>query len=118
MHVAGRVILGLSGRMLAGCIRPGDAGYVEIKTVPIASRTSTTLFLERETRTDKKGVAVLRQRLGTAKLAIEGGGGQIAVLCDIVVNKNRITSVTISGLDRQPRCQCGNPAGKGKACLS
>jgi hypothetical protein len=31
-----------------------------------------------------------------------------AMLCEIVVRKNRITSVTISVLDRPPRCQCRN----------
>ena len=46
--------------------------------------------------------------LGTAKLAMEAGAGHLAVLCDVVVKKNRITSVTLSVLERPPRCQCRN----------
>ena len=113
---SGRLILVLSGLMLAGCNLPGDVGYVEIKTTSAASRTPPTLFLDQaKLEPIKKGVAVLRQRPGTAKLAVDGGSG-LAVLCEIVVKKNRITTVTV--LDRPPRCQCANSAGKGKACLS
>jgi hypothetical protein len=116
---AGRLILALSGLALAGCNIPGDVGYVEIKTVPTSPRTSPSLYLD-QTKLDpiKKGVAVLRQRPGTAKLAAEAGSGQLAVLCEVVVKKNRITTVTVSVLERPPRCQCANPAGKSKTCLS
>jgi hypothetical protein len=34
----------------------------------------------------------------------------MALLCDIVVRKNRITTVTISLSERPPRCQCRNTA--------
>ena len=116
---ASRLILVLSGLVLAGCNLPGDVGYVEIKTVPTSPRTSPSLFLDQaKLEPIKKGVAVLRQRPGTAKLAADGGGGQLAVLCEIEIKKNRITTVTVSVLDRPPRCQCANSAGKGKACLS
>jgi hypothetical protein len=93
---------------LAGCL-PDDVGYVEIKTVPVAATPTTALYLDR-VKLDplKNGSAVLRQGVGTAKLAIDGSGGKPTVLCDIVVRKNRITSVTISVLDRPPRCQCRN----------
>jgi hypothetical protein len=30
------------------------------------------------------------------------------MLCEIEVRKNRITTVTVSVLDRPPRCQCRN----------
>jgi hypothetical protein len=65
----------------------------------------------------KNGTAVLRQRVGTAKLATPAGGGQMAVLCDIVVRKNRITTVTISLLERPPRCQCRNTAVADRAAV-
>ena len=119
MRVAcSRLMLVLSALTLASCNMPGDIGYVEIKAGP-SSRVTPALYLD-QTRLEpiRKGVAVLRQRTGTAKLATDGGGGQLAVLCEIEVRKNRITSVTVSGLDRQPRCQCANSAGKGKPCLS
>ena len=56
----------------------------------------------------KNGTAVLRQGVGTVKLGTEGNGGNRALLCEIVVRKNRITSVTVSVLERPPRCQCRN----------
>ncbi len=61
----------------------------------------------------RNGMAVLRQKVGTAKLQVDGDGGQLAVLCNIVVQKNRITSVTVSTAGRQLRCQCNrNSTGK------
>jgi hypothetical protein len=91
---------------LAACT-PKDAGYVEIKTVPVAG-TTTALYLD-AVKLDplKNGTAVLRQGVGTTKLATDGAAGKLA-LCDIVVRKNRITTVTVSVLDRPPRCQCRN----------
>ena len=104
---------------LAACT-PKDVGYVEIKTVPLANVTTTTLYLD-AVKLDplKNGGAVLRQGVGTAKLATDTAGGKLA-LCDIVVRKNRITTITVSVLDRPPRCLCRNsapdPSG-GRACV-
>jgi hypothetical protein len=92
---------------LAACT-PTDIGYVEIKTVPVATPAATFYLDSVKLEPPKNGTAVLRQRVGTAKLATPAGGGQMAVLCDIVVRKNRIT--TISLLERPPRCQCRNTA--------
>jgi hypothetical protein len=116
---ARRLILVLSGLALAGCNLQGEVGYVEIKTVPASPRTVPPLYLD-QTRIEpiKKGVAVLRQRAGTTTLSTESGGGQLAVLCEIVVKKNRITTVTVSVLDRPPRCHCANSSGKNRTCLS
>ena len=92
--------------LLTGC-EPEDVGYVEIKTAPVAAPPITSLYLDNvKLKPLKNGSAVLRQAVGTVKLATEGTGGKPAVLCDIVVRKNRITTVTISVLDRPPRCQC------------
>jgi hypothetical protein len=97
-----------------------DSGYVEIKTVPVAN--NATLYLN-SVRLDplKNGSAVLRQNVGTAKLAADGPGGKIA-LSDLVVRKNRITTVTVSVLERPPRCQCrgsggGTEAAGGRSCV-
>jgi hypothetical protein len=105
--------------LLAACEPIGDTGYVEIKTVPVSAVTSPSFYLD-TVKLDpiKKGGAVLRQPVGTAKLATDSGGGHLAYLCDIVVKKNRITTVTISVLERPPRCQCRNGAGTDKACVS
>jgi hypothetical protein len=100
---------GLSLATLAAC-KPNDVGYVEIKTVPVTS-PATSLYLDSvKLEPPKNGTAVLRQRVGTAKLEMQGGGGQMAALCEIVVRKNRITTVTVSLFERPPRCQCRNTA--------
>ena len=52
-----------------------------------------------------------RQRVGTAKLQVEASNGNLAPLCDLVVKKNRITTVTVSPVERPPRCQCRPSAG-------
>jgi hypothetical protein len=112
------VAIATAGLLLAGCNLPGDTGYVEIRTVPVSSNASPSLYLDK-VKLDpvRKGVAVLKHRTGTAKLATDGSGGQLASLCEVVVKKNRITTVTISVLERPPRCQCRNAGGKG-VCLS
>jgi hypothetical protein len=95
------------GAVIAACRPTGDSGYVEIKTVPIAAVTQTALYID-STRLApiKKGSAILRQRVGTLKLQADGTGGSLAPLCDIVVKRNRITTVTVSVLERPPRCLC------------
>jgi hypothetical protein len=106
--------------LLTGC-EPEDVGYVEIKTVPVAAPPITSLYLDNvKLKPLKNGSAVLRQAVGTVKLATEGTGGKPVVLCDIVVRKNRIATVTISVLDRPPRCQCrsSGPADtSGRPCI-
>ena len=70
-------------------------GYVEIKTVPATS--APALYLDAaKLEPLRNGTAVLRQKVGTSKLQVDGEGGQLALLCNIVVQKNRITSVTVS----------------------
>ena len=57
------------------------------------------------------------------KLQAEGDGGSLALLCNVVVQKNRITSVTMSMTSRQARCQCGrnsvgSDAPPGRTCIA
>jgi hypothetical protein len=93
---------------LAACLI-GDAGYVEIRTVPVAATAALYLnFIKLDPL--KNGSAVLRQSVGIAKLAIEGDNGRLAMLCEIEVRKDRITTVTVSVQDHPPRCQCRNAA--------
>ena len=101
--------------------RPGiDVGYVEIKTVPAAPVTQTALYIDSAKLAPiKKGSAILRQPIGTLKLLADGVAGALAPLCEIVVKRNRITTVTVSLLDRTPRCQCRNSgADAAHACVS
>jgi hypothetical protein len=99
-------IVVLGAICLAACTFK-EAGYVEIDTVPAAA--ATTLYLN-SVKLDplKNGTAVLRHNVGTAKLGTESNDGRLVVLCEITVRRNRITAVTISVLDRPPRCQCRN----------
>jgi hypothetical protein len=91
---------------LAGCGRDGNMGYVEIKTVPSSARAPALYIDADKLDALKNGTTVLRQPVGTAKLQVDGEGGKVT-LCQVAVRKNRITTVTISALDRPPRCQCG-----------
>ena len=101
---AGAVILGAAVVLF----RPtSDVGYVEIKTVPIAAVTQTALYIDSTKLAPiKQGSAILQERVGTLRLQADGLAGALAPLCDIVVKRNRITTVTISVLERPPRCQC------------
>jgi hypothetical protein len=101
--------LGLCGAALvalAGCSVENAVGYVEIKTIPPS--TTAALYLDaNRIEPLRNGTAVLRQKVGTLKLQVDGEGGQPALLCNVVVQKNRITSVTVSVTGRVARCQCG-----------
>ena len=107
---------------LAACKPTGDVGYVEIKTVPVAPLTRTALYVgSTKVGVVRQGSAVVRQHVGTVTLQTDGLAGGLAPLCDIVVLKDRVTTVTVSVLDRPPRCQCrfsGDDAASARACVS
>jgi hypothetical protein len=112
---------GIVGAVIAACRQAGDAGYVEIKTVPVAAVTQAALYIDaKKLPPIRKGSAILRQPVGTLKLQAGGSAGALAPLCDIVVQKNRITTVTVSVLERPPRCQCrfSASAAAAPACVS
>jgi hypothetical protein len=118
-----RLGLGVSVLIVGAAIlawRPAvDVGYVEIKTIPIAAVTQTALYIgAAKLAPIKKGSAILRQPIGTLKLQADGAAGALAPLCEIVVKRNRITTVTVSVLDRPPRCQCRNSGADAHACVS
>ena len=98
----------LAAVAVAGC---NDVGYVELKSVPRGG-LGPALYLDSE-RIDPPhdGLAVLKQGVGTLKLQAEQGGGKLSVLCEIQVRKDRITTVTVSMLERPPRCLCARPSG-------
>lgn len=103
---------------LAACNQDGT-GYVELKTVPGAARLPA-IYLASSKIDAKPGATVLRQAVGTAKLEIDGADGKV-LLCQVEVKKNRITTVTLSPLDRPPRCQCertsGSDGAAGRICI-
>jgi hypothetical protein len=95
------------GAVIVACRPSGDIGYVEIKTMPAAPVTQAALYLDSTKLAPiRQGTALLRQRVGTLKLQADAFGGARVPLCDIEVKKDRITSVTISVLERPPRCVC------------
>ena len=105
---------------LASCDFDKGTGYVEIKSVPPSA--TVALYLDAvKLEPLRNGNAVLRQKVGTAKLQTDVEGGQLAVICNIEVKKNRITSVTVSVMSRQPRCLCGRLSGTepaaNRACI-
>jgi hypothetical protein len=111
------------GAVIVACRPSSDVGYVEIKTVPVTPVAAATLYLDSaKLESIKKGSTVLRQPVGTLKLQVDGFAGTLTDLCNIEVRKDRITSVTISVLDRPPRCQCryNNPdaSASERACVS
>jgi hypothetical protein len=95
------------GAAIAACRPAADVGYVEIKTVPVVPVTQTALYIDAAKLAPiKRGSTILRQQVGMRKLQADGSAGSLAALCDIEVKRNRITTVTVSVLDRPPRCQC------------
>ncbi len=103
--------------LLAGCERD-SMGYVEIKTVPASARAPNLYIDADKVDALKSGTTVLRQPVGTAKLQVDSGDGGKLTLCQVAVRKNRITTVTISALDRPPRCQCGRTGtGDARTCI-
>ena len=113
---------GVAAAALTACNLGGDTGYVEIKTVPVAPLTQTALYLgSKKLAPIRKGSVLLRQSVGTLTLQTESyAPGMLAPLCDIVVAKNRITSVTVSVIG-PPRCQCratGTDDATARACVS
>jgi hypothetical protein len=104
--------------VLCACVPSNEVGYVEIKTVPASAAGAPSLFLDSvKLAPSRKGTAVLRQGVGTWKLQA-GGAGPMAGLCEVVVRKNRITSVTVSVLERPPHCQCRNLGTADRTCVS
>jgi hypothetical protein len=104
---------------VAACTFERETGYVEIKTVPVTAFTQPVFYID-AVKLDpaKKGNAVLRQTVGIRKLQVDGLGGQLLSLCEIEVKKNRVTSVTVSVVDRPPRCQCRTSSATQRTCVS
>jgi hypothetical protein len=105
---------GLAGALLAigltSCNADNGAGYIEIKSVPPSA--AVALYLDSvKLQPLRNGNGLLRQKVGMRKLQTDGDAGNLTVLCNVDVKKNRITSVTISAASRQPRCQCGRASG-------
>jgi hypothetical protein len=106
---AGHALGALLAVALTSCSIDNGVGYIEIKSAPPSA--VIPLYLDSVRLAPlRNGNALLQQKVGMSKLQTDGDG-YLAVLCNIDVKKNRITSVTISAVGRQPRCQCGRTNG-------
>jgi len=94
--VAGALVLAL-----AGCGE--DVGYVEIKVAPGYILPPLLLGASRIDPAHTPST-VLRERVGAAKLEFERDGRRVA-FCEFDVRKNRIVTVAVSALGRDPRCK-------------
>lgn len=110
--IIGRVAGVLASAAIVGVAivawRPSsDIGYVQINTVPVSPMTHAPLYFDTiRLAPVKNGTALLRQSTGMLMLRTDGFGNNPVPLCQIEVKKDRITTVTVSVLDRPPRCQC------------
>jgi hypothetical protein len=86
---------------LAGC--GDDVGYVEIKVVPGYILPPLLLGTSRIDPAHN-GSSVLREPVGSAKLEFERDGRRVP-FCDFDVRKDRIVTVAVSALGRDPRCK-------------
>jgi hypothetical protein len=86
---------------LAACAE--DTGYVEIKVAPGIIVPPLVLGASRVDPA-KAASTVLRQKVGAARLEYERDGRRVP-FCDFVVRKNRIVTVAVSALGRDPRCK-------------
>ena len=85
----------------------GDIGYVQINAVPVTPVTQAQLYFDTVRLAPfNNGTALLRQSVGTLTLRADSYGSTTVPLCRIEVRKDRITTVTVSMLERPPRCQC------------
>jgi hypothetical protein len=84
---------------LAGCTE--DVGYVEVKVAPGFVVPPLALG---SAKLDAAKTAVLRQRVGAATLQFERDG-RLVPFCEFDVRKNRIVTVTVSAVGRDPRCK-------------
>jgi hypothetical protein len=112
----------IAGVVMVACKPSGGVGYVQINTVPVAPLTQTALYFDATKLAPvRNGSALLRQGVGTLKLQANGFGSALTPLCEIEVKKDRITIVTVSVLERPPRCLCrfnSTDAAVGHTCVS
>ena len=103
---------------LAACNYGSGTGFIQLKAVPGSAVPGSAvaqpaLYLDSEKLEPlTRGEAVLTRKAGSTKLQMESGG-QFTLLCDILVRRNRITTVTLSVGERTPRCHCRTSADQG-----
>jgi hypothetical protein len=99
-----RHLLGAVGALalgLAACTE--DVGYVEVKVAP-GYLLPPLLLGSARIDPARSASTVLRERVGAAKLEFERDGRRVA-FCQFDIRKDRIVTVAVSALGRDPRCK-------------
>ena len=93
--------ISLAAAALSACMPEKDVGYVEIKTFPTFA---IPLYLDTVKVAELNGgSALMSHSVGRTTLQLQRNG-QFFPICEFEVRKNRIVTVTISPVDRSPRC--------------
>jgi hypothetical protein len=96
------VLLICCGAGLAGCVP--ESGFVEIKRKAALHRDDV-LLVNKTTVTNlaAKESAVIKQPTGTTTLSLKRGE-RVEKLCEFLISKNRLTTVTLTTANALVRC--------------
>jgi len=96
--------VGLAAALALGLVSCNEeVGYVEIKVVPGYVVPPLVLGAAR-VDTTRSTSTVLREKVGTARLEYERDGRRVP-FCEFDVRKNRIVTIAVSAIGREPRCK-------------
>ena len=98
---------GLAALGLCGCKERDTFGYVEVRKTVSSSTDTFKVNSVALAELPRKGIAVVRQPVGPAKLEVIRGE-RTYLLCSFDVGKNRLVTVTLSVSDGQLRCTVQN----------
>ena len=91
--------------LTVGC-DSGETGYIQIRVQPASAAPAIALYLDGG-RVDFSRGPITTLQFKTGRLGLkELDSAWAAPLCKIVVRKDRISSVTISGTQTPPKCLC------------
>jgi hypothetical protein len=97
-------LLVIAASTLAACGPEDEVGYVEIRKTSLANLDDVYLLNTTPVRDlSRKGFAVLRQTVGPTTLGLRRGG-HVFPLCEFRVQKNRLVTITLSGVDGKLKC--------------
>ncbi len=97
------VLPGLLALALTACKERDNFGYVEVRKAITSTTDTFSVNAVALTELPRKGVAVIRQPPGPAKLDVTRGE-RTYTLCTFDVGRNRIVTVTLSLIEGQLRC--------------
>ena len=91
--------------VVAGC-DDGGTGYVQIRVSPASTVAAMPLYLQ-GTRLDFARGPTVTLQFKTGSLILKGTDSTWApAICKIVVRKDRISTLTVTGAQNQQKCVC------------